>query len=347
MLREATARAAAPAVPTGDVREAVEREAERAPASDADEEETASEASADDAAANDVIPTTTTSPDVAAAEAPPDDGDWTDVVRTRRERRAAEAEAATAVAEDVRVRDAEAASLALARRLEAKDTIAARGLRGLGGVDSNLPPSAPPPAPRSWGAVDAFLASTGLAHYADRLRAEAVHIMDVLSLLNRDEILACGVPAADAVRLEAALAELAGVAVEESKSDTAVAAPWGKVLVDEEMYDDAAARAAALETSLTAHQAELRRLKALLAERPPGDWLVCPLSLEIYEDPVMAADGFSYERREIEAWFSRGKRTSPKTNEELPHTFLTPTRDLKSACEDFLDDVRKFEAPGC
>ena len=115
-------------------------------------------------------------------------------------------------------------------------------------------------------------------------------------------------------------------------------------MVDEETYDDAAARAAELETSLTAHQEELRRLKGLLAERGIPDSLVCPLSLEIYEDPVMAADGFSYERREIELWFGRGKRTSPKTNEELPHTFLTPNRDLKSTCQDFLDDVRKFEA---
>ena len=114
--------------------------------------------------------------------------------------------------------------------------------------------------------------------------------------------------------------------------------------VDEETYDDTAARAAALETSLTAHQAELRRLKGLLMERGVPDGLICPLSLEIYEDPVMAADGFSYERREIENWFARGKRTSPKTNEELPHTFLMPNRDLKSTCQDFLDDVRKFEA---
>jgi len=120
--------------------------------------------------------------------------------------------------------------------------------------------------------------------------------------------------------------------------------PPGKILVDEETYDDTAARAAALETSLTAHQAELRRLKGLLTERGVPDGLICPLSLEIYEDPVVAADGFSYERREIENWFARGNRTSPKTNEELPHTFLVPNRDLKSTCQDFLDDVRKFDA---
>ena len=82
-----------------------------------------------------------------------------------------------------------------------------------------------------------------------------------------------------------------------------------------------------------------------MAERGIPDALVCPITTEIYEDPVMAADGFSYERRAIESWLGRGKRTSPKTNEEMPHTFLIPNRDLKAMCQEFLDDVRKFEAP--
>ncbi|CAH0369024.1 unnamed protein product [Pelagomonas calceolata] len=248
-----------------------------------------------------------TSLDAATAEAPPDDG-------------AAEAEA--------RARDDEAASLALARRLAAEDPVAPM-----------------PPAATSEQEDDfrLFLSSLGLGHHADRLIAESVESIEDLMLLTRADIMACGVPAADATRLEAALAAARGpTAAEESKSAPPPPPP-GKVLVDE-ILDDAAARAAALETSLTAHQEELRRLKGLLTERGVPDGLVCPLSLEIYEDPVVAADGFSYERREIEAWLGRGNRTSPKTNEELPHTFLTPNRDLKSTCQDFLDDVRKFEA---
>ena len=55
---------------------------------------------------------------------------------------------------------------------------------------------------------------------------------------------------------------------------------------------------------------------------------------------------YPYERREIANWFARGKRTSPKTNEELPHTMLVPNRDLKAMCQDFLDEVRQFEAAG-
>ena len=75
-------------------------------------------------------------------------------------------------------------------------------------------------------------------------------------------------------------------------------------------------------------------------------YMVCPLSLEIFEDPVFAADGHSYERREIEAWFGRGKTTSPKTNAELPHAFLVPNRHLKAMCQQFLDEVREVEEAG-
>ena len=60
----------------------------------------------------------------------------------------------------------------------------------------------------------------------------------------------------------------------------------------------------------------------------------------------MAADGFSYERRAIESWLGRGKRTSPKTNEELPHAFLVPNRHLKAMCQQFLDEVREVEEAG-
>ena len=74
--------------------------------------------------------------------------------------------------------------------------------------------------------------------------------------------------------------------------------------------------------------------------------LVCPLSLEIFQDPVIAADGHSYERREIEAWLARGKTTSPKTNAELPHAFLVPNRHLKAMCQQFLDEVREVEEAG-
>ena len=44
------------------------------------------------------------------------------------------------------------------------------------------------------------------------------------------------------------------------------------------------------------------------------DELVCPITLEIMSDPVVAADGRTYERSAIEDWLSTGKQTSPLTN---------------------------------
>lgn len=40
-------------------------------------------------------------------------------------------------------------------------------------------------------------------------------------------------------------------------------------------------------------------------------------------DPVIAADGFTYERSAIKGWLSR-KKTSPMTNAPLEHERLIP-----------------------
>ena len=51
-------------------------------------------------------------------------------------------------------------------------------------------------------------------------------------------------------------------------------------------------------------------------------------------DPVIAADGFSYERSAIERWF-RAKRTSPQTNAPLASTALVPNIALRGLIEGF------------
>ena len=63
------------------------------------------------------------------------------------------------------------------------------------------------------------------------------------------------------------------------------------------------------------------------------DSLQCPLTMEVMRDPVMAADGQTYERAEIEKWFAKGNRTSPLTGAELPSTVLMPNIALRKAIE--------------
>ena len=134
---------------------------------------------------------------------------------------------------------------------------------------------------------------------------------------------------------------------EEEETPAATGPPPGKkVLVDDDILDDAAAHARTLETSLTAHQAEVQRLKKILRQqqRDIPDGYLCPITMDPMEDPCIAADGHSYERRAIKDWFARGKRTSPKTGAQLDDTRLFPNHALKSAIQDFLEEVRRFDA---
>ncbi|XP_041460717.1 WD repeat, SAM and U-box domain-containing protein 1-like isoform X2 [Lytechinus variegatus] len=60
----------------------------------------------------------------------------------------------------------------------------------------------------------------------------------------------------------------------------------------------------------------------------PDEYL-CPISREIMKEPVIAADGYTYERKAIENWFRAGRNTSPMTNAPLSSINLTPNRSLK------------------
>ncbi|GAB4837986.1 hypothetical protein Ancab_027513 [Ancistrocladus abbreviatus] len=60
----------------------------------------------------------------------------------------------------------------------------------------------------------------------------------------------------------------------------------------------------------------------------------CPILKEIMEDPHIAPDGYTYERRAIEAWLET-HNISPVTNAELTHFLLTPNKTLRSAIQDW------------
>ena len=67
------------------------------------------------------------------------------------------------------------------------------------------------------------------------------------------------------------------------------------------------------------------------ADQGPPPSLICPITQELLEDPVIAADGFTYEREAIERWLGMGtNRRSPTTNAPLAHRALVPNRSLAS-----------------
>ena len=61
----------------------------------------------------------------------------------------------------------------------------------------------------------------------------------------------------------------------------------------------------------------------------PDDYY-CSITCEVMSDPVIAADGYSYERVAIEQWLATGAGTSPKTNELLENEKLLPNKALKA-----------------
>ncbi|CAF1031198.1 unnamed protein product [Rotaria sordida] len=52
------------------------------------------------------------------------------------------------------------------------------------------------------------------------------------------------------------------------------------------------------------------------------DCFTCPLTKEIFHDPVVLSDGFTYERSAIQQWLDLGNRRSPMTNIELTNVTL-------------------------
>uniref|UniRef100_A0A7S2L232 U-box domain-containing protein n=1 Tax=Zooxanthella nutricula TaxID=1333877 RepID=A0A7S2L232_9DINO len=70
--------------------------------------------------------------------------------------------------------------------------------------------------------------------------------------------------------------------------------------------------------------------------------LVCPLSSEIMRDPVCAADGWTYERRAIQAYFGNAGKAlllSPVTGQRLVSRALVPCHVVAQIVKQHLPDL--------
>lgn len=74
----------------------------------------------------------------------------------------------------------------------------------------------------------------------------------------------------------------------------------------------------------------------------PNEFL-CPISQEIMKDPVLTIDGFCFDRRQIQEWFNKGKKTNPLTGKELPSTTLIENRSLRNVIEHHNIRLREIE----
>lgn len=66
-----------------------------------------------------------------------------------------------------------------------------------------------------------------------------------------------------------------------------------------------------------------------------GNQFGVAILVQLMNEPVVAADGFTYERAMIEQWLSNGHITSPMTNAPLPHAGLVPNFALRSAIREW------------
>jgi hypothetical protein len=64
----------------------------------------------------------------------------------------------------------------------------------------------------------------------------------------------------------------------------------------------------------------------------------CAISHSVMRDPVVCADGMTYERAYIESWLL-AHDTSPLTNQPLAHKLLVPNIALKQAIDEMLERV--------
>ncbi|XP_051760723.1 WD repeat, SAM and U-box domain-containing protein 1-like [Ctenopharyngodon idella] len=78
---------------------------------------------------------------------------------------------------------------------------------------------------------------------------------------------------------------------------------------------------------------KIKDLRSSLLDSDSPDEFLCPITRELMKDPVIAADGYSYEREAIESWINTPNRSSPMTNLPLQTTILTANRSLKMAIQ--------------
>lgn len=79
----------------------------------------------------------------------------------------------------------------------------------------------------------------------------------------------------------------------------------------------------------------------LLLEIPPE--CTCPITQEVMRDPVICADGTTYEKDAILAWFARGNHTSPLSGLRLEHRTLIPNLALRGILQRFQERMPEVQ----
>lgn len=175
--------------------------------------------------------------------------------------------------------------------------------------------------------VCAWLRDEGVGEYADSFRRHAID-GEVLLTLDRDDLRSLGVSTMGGV---AKVSKKLEGAKKQHYAGQVVSRSSGSASVHTATLTDSQQRMV-LEQVLQENGELQTRLDAMrerfgTRDGVPEDFY-CPITTEVMDDPVFAADGYTYERSAIATWFQRSD-SSPMTREVIPPT-LIPNRSLRS-----------------
>jgi hypothetical protein len=214
-------------------------------------------------------------------------------------------------------------------------------------------PAAPMAGPTLLACVPRLLAACG----RPEARAAAAAVLDrcapaVAEAVAREGVAAllAALPDDGVSRALARLAEHDACADALAAADPAHAWAGGDAdVVDRLCARQAEARA---EARAAAHEARVAAYRARGADLDAPDGGTCPLTLETMRDPVVAADGNTYERAAIAAVLAGDDPRSPLTRAPLAHGVLVPNNELRrrvraheEAAMAAYDAARAAEAP--
>ncbi len=84
----------------------------------------------------------------------------------------------------------------------------------------------------------------------------------------------------------------------------------------------------------------LKIIRSVLADKVPRE-MVCPITGELFYEPVSTSDGFTFEKQAIEFWFSK-KKISPVTGRKLNNNNLIPNFVIKKLVNDYFENNKNI-----
>ncbi|KAF7235241.1 WD repeat, SAM and U-box domain-containing protein 1 [Varanus komodoensis] len=112
-------------------------------------------------------------------------------------------------------------------------------------------------------------------------------------------------------------------------------------LTKESLADDLKIESLGLRSKVLRKISELRTEMNSACVGIPDEFL-CPITRELMKEPVIAADGYSYEKQAMENWIVKKRHSSPMTNLPLQKLVLIPNRSLKMAINRWLETHPKY-----